>query len=276
MAVSVGPSGSTFSIAGDALLKQVITQAAGVNWITVVERIVREIKRAGDEDRDAIKQSICTSMDFWRPHRFDFNEVTGYWWALEDVYEYRGVSDRWTGEVPQKPESGDESIPIDIVKTDVLKVKGEDDDWWSRPLEQVTVQELRYWRRTDNHSGTPRYYAWYDDGIDIYPTPNRDFIVKMDYVRDLGVVRYQYDETSGWTYFEPFTGAILSNSYINEWFTHAEELIRLRAKWDLYTNYLEDQKSADRTERATRIVLNNMRKGSLGKRKNVSRVPTPV
>jgi len=81
--------------------------------------------------------------------------------------------------------------------------------------------------------------------VRLYPVPNGAFPLILSYVRSLTTLSADGDT--------------------NAWMTHGEELIRLRAKADLYINYLENPGMAQAMDFAEQRVLGRLKSRTLSR-----------
>ena len=275
----------------DALLKKTgtVSAAVGANWGSLVESIYVELHRRAGVDRDLVRRALCECIRFYHSHRFTFNEGTGYFWLLEGQREYKAGSDRYNGEdfdgetdatSPEKPDAGQATVPVDIIriKKDGLKIRGEGEDWWTENLIAKEIGVLRHMRRTTQYQSTPRIYSYYGDPVrfEVYPTPNRDFVSKMTYKRNIGIPEYTFDETNGWTFYEPWTGAVISNNFSNEFIRQGSLLLRAWVKWYVYSEFLDDVKQASNQASVVDIAYSQLVKESSEKQSHSEREATPV
>jgi len=85
---------------------------------------------------------------------------------------------------------------------------------------------FQYLENTDRNSspGDPSIYAWYAGSLYLYPIPNDEYTVTLDYKK-------LYEE-------------LVDNEDANDFCVHAKTLIQARAKRILYTSYLKDPEMA--------------------------------
>jgi hypothetical protein len=98
----------------------------------------------------------------------------------------------------------------------------------------------------------PYYYAYYKQNIRLYPIPDAVYTITLAYVYKLT--------------------ALSDGGDSNAWTTDAEELIRCRAKADLYGHLLKEYDAADRmTMREQEIFRSLKRETRLRRSNNVLR-----
>ena len=107
-------------------------------------------------------------------------------------------------------------LPADYLQGfDDLQITVNDDTY---PLQRRTHQYINEISEDDDHTGYPTIYAIYSDKIQLYPIPNGVFPLTPSYPKQLT--------------------ALSADSDSNAWTTHAEELIRQRAKADVRINVI--------------------------------------
>jgi hypothetical protein len=105
----------------------------------------------------------------------------------------------------------------------------------------------RSWDWFDEYSispssvGVPSAYCYYQQRLRFYPIPNGGYLVRV-----AGIYKLQND-------------ASITASLSTAWFNEAEELIRVRAKCDLYENLLFDNDKADRMKNRENDELGRLR-----------------
>ena len=95
------------------------------------------------------------------------------------------------------------------------------------------------------HTGQPWKFSIYRGQVRLYPVPNGAFPLILSYVKSLATLSADGDT--------------------NAWMTHGEELIRLRAKADLYINYLENPGMAQAMDFAEQRVLGRLKSRTLSR-----------
>jgi hypothetical protein len=94
------------------------------------------------------------------------------------------------------------------------------------PLRKIAFAEMQDYRIDTVPSGPPTHYAMYRQRLYVHPVPDRTYSATVFFTGNIGVPAADGD----------------SNSWTNE----GEELIRLRAKADLFENVIRDYAEADR------------------------------
>lgn len=200
----------------------------GSNLGTIIQRITTEVSRHGSIDEIMTKVAIISAIRYFRDHRFWFNESTHEFDLTVNQQEY-GVED-----------ADNEGFPEDWIRPVTSYIEQGGERWLE--LDEVNISQIRWETPTSVTTGIPRLWAYYNETAFFNPIPSQADTVRFDYVRDLGTPRYAYDGTE--MIFTQPNGADLLDSWTSRWFIDAEELIRSRAKWDLYYNYLDDDQNA--------------------------------
>jgi len=210
---------------------------------TMVQRIKLEIHRAQDEDDDAIRMAIVSALRHYQGHRFWFNEGSVTFPLIADQQAY---------------DASDPSFPDDLFKIHTCFVQNS--DAWI-PVHPRTLTYIRDYQVTTSGTGVPKAYCWFAEQLFLAPIPNDTYSMRFDYVKDLGTPAYQYDSGAIVFYVEnDDESASLTDAYTSAWFDHAEEMIRGRAKWDLYLNLYMDDANAVRAAGVTVNAYEALRK----------------
>lgn len=200
----------------------------GNNLGTIVQRITSEISRHGSTDTQTAKVAVISAIRHFRNHRFWFNEGTHTFDLTVDQQEY-GFED-----------VDNEGAPSDWLRPITAYLEQGGSRWL--PLDETTIAEMRWATPTDTTSGIPSHWCYFAEKFFFNPIPSQADTVRFDYVKDLGTPSYSWDGTT--MLFKQPNGADLLDSWTSRWFIDAEELIRARAKWDIYYNYLDDDQNA--------------------------------
>jgi hypothetical protein len=220
------------------------TGVSGVGIGTMVKRIQQEIHRNSATDEAVIKIAIITAMRWFTPYHFSFNEDTHTFDMTVSQEEYG-------------PETATvEGYPADLAKPINLYIKTGGTRWLV--MDQVSISDQRWLQPTTTVTGVSTQWAWHNNKIYVTPVPSEENLeLRMDYVKNLGIPNYAWSGTE-WT-FTLDSNAVMSDNYTNGWITDAEELIRQRAKWDLYYNYYDDNENAMKMDQAVQVALANLR-----------------
>jgi len=195
---------------------------------TMVQRIINEVSRTATADEDSVKMAIISSIRHFRDHRFWFNEGTHTFTLTADQQTYSFE----TASTEGPPEDWIRPITAYVYVSSTRYLM----------MDQVDIEQLRWATPTSSVTGTPSIWSWYGQQMHFAPIPDSADSVRFDYVKDIGTPSYNWDGT-GWLFSAP-AGDTLLDSWTSSWFQEAEELIRARAKWDLYYNYLDDDQNA--------------------------------
>ena len=209
-------------------------------FLTAVERIKAEIHRgSASTSDDFIKRALITAMEYYRWHRFWFNEGTWNLVTTDDLVEYGMETTRGAGD----------GIPLDMLEIDEMYVFEDPVGSASTSTPRTTkmkrhsIDDMRVLADSSTGGTRPYFYGWHHETLMVYPAPNDEYRIRIDGLKDLDVPRYQ-SVGGGWIYGDQ-DGAPLGDDYVSQWLVYAEELIRSRAKADLYANvFFEDARAA--------------------------------
>ena len=175
---------------------------------TMRSRIASEMKR-GDISASAtcVGRAIMSSIAFWEHKRFDFNEFSGQDFTASASTTYVPFS----------------QIGINVLKVDTLKaiIGSRDYPLIARSFRQMNDVDAGQW------FGYPDYYALRGSDLRLYPPPNDDFAMRMSGIQQLTDVSLN-----------------ASNAATNSWMVEAEEMIRLKAKANLWRDELRSMETA--------------------------------
>ncbi len=118
-------------------------------------------------------------------------------------------------------------MPSNLIKDDSLRVNLNGNEY---DMNEVSYEYIEQNQVNNSYQGFPYQYAKYQEKFRFYPIPNAVYVVTLSYMKKLA--------------------ALSADDDTNAWMTDAEELIRQRAKWDLYTNLIQDFSIADRMKSA--------------------------
>jgi hypothetical protein len=105
----------------------------------------------------------------------------------------------------------------------------------------------------------PCYWTMYSEDLVFAPKPEKEYTLFIDYIKDIGSCSYSSSGT--FTFFDP-SGNVLSDAFSNDWFTHGEMVVRYRALWKLYENYIRDEKEAASALTQYQLALIELRERS--------------
>jgi hypothetical protein len=151
-----------------------------------------------------IDDAINEAIQFYMINRFWFNEAITTFNTITDQRQYT-VAD---------------GLPSDILEIDIAKalVSGG----------QIILQQrtFQYMENVDRNSftGNPTICAWYENSLFLYPIPDNVYVVTLDY-KKLYLPLTEDDDTNDFT-------------------VYASSLIKAKAKWILYMQFLKDPEMA--------------------------------
>lgn len=241
---------------------------AGQNLGTFIQRVINEIGRASDEDRDAIQLALVSAIRHFDPLRLWFRERTHTFDLTVDQQAY-AIED-----------AGIDGYPADYISPKDVYILVGGTRWLQ--LEQVDIDAVRWLTPTDTVVGVPTRWAWWNNQIWFTPIPNEvGTSIRIDYFANVGTPSYNWDG-AGWNFFGP-AGEDLGNSWQSVWLSsYAEELVRARVKWDLYFNYFDDTENAikmggvDGESGYVDMALNAIMRKHSRRKYNASRTPTVI
>lgn len=112
------------------------------------------------------------------------------------------------------------SLPSDFVDLDNLQITIGGSN---RPLFIRTMDEITTWR-ANSSTGQPTDFTLYQNRIELFRTPDSTYSMPIKYIKSLTELSADADT--------------------NAWLTDGEELIRMHAKKDLYSNKIRDTRAA--------------------------------
>ena len=113
------------------------------------------------------------------------------------------------------------SLPTDVIEIDSLTITANNGTYL---LDEVPYGSLEDIYTNPNFTGKPSQYAVYDEQLRLYPIPDATHSLMMSYV-------FRLPELS-------------ATSDTNAWLDVGKELVKYRAKADLYINLVRDQAMA--------------------------------
>lgn len=109
----------------------------------------------------------------------------------------------------------------------------------NEPLTKITWPEMEALYTATSQTGTPTKWADYQNQIWMYPVPNAVLTLTLSYAKELT--------------------ALSADADTNGWMVEGEELIRSRAKWDLYMHVIRDREAAGDMKRCEAEALSQLR-----------------
>lgn len=177
-----------------------------------------------------IETAVLDAITFYERKRFYFNEsrtLTVTTVAAQEFYD----------------EDDAAGIPT-LLSIDVAKISITTTDVYA--LEVIpydTLEEIS--QNTTLDAGQPSYLAYYNQTIRLYPVPTAAWTLRISGVRSLTALSAAGDQ--------------------NAWTTDARDLIRARAKWDLYTHVIKDFEQADRMSQAEQLAFTTLRGATMSR-----------
>lgn len=170
---------------------------------TMKSRIASELRRTNITTQ--IASAIETAIDAYKHERFWFNETR--------EITFNTVSGQW------QYDSSDNADLGNVLRWDYVLSEVGDDYFTLMPMSPVEIEVLN---GDGDFEGQPLNWSYYNNQLLIYPIPNEAFAIRVG-----GLIAKA----------APATDAEANNV----WMTHAEKLIRCRAKYELYQHVLMDQ-----------------------------------
>ena len=233
------------------------------------QRILQDLHRELEpEDQDQAMIAIIDAMEFYSDDR--------HWWNEKSI-----IFDLVEGQ--QAYSLAEDEVPPDLVRPRSLQVNLTGN--WSEPLPQVPIEDIRYWTYNDTvTTGYPTIWAWYAKQLWFYRIPNGVYQCRFDYVADVNRPRYRVNGTGGWVFemlvFNSGSGQFewvtLTPEYTNEWLDNTARMIRTRAKLDLYANFYDDAKQAQRMSQLLSSEESSVRKATQNLQSQIAIQPTPL
>jgi hypothetical protein len=186
--------------------------------------IAAEIMRV-DLD-DAISKEITKAINFYRSSRFWFNE------KLDTV-----AFDTVIGQ--SQYTASDQSYIPNLIRMDSMIVTRNGSVTVIEPISELSMKRLI--GGINPLADTPSYYSYYGQSLTIYPIPNGVYPIVI-----AGVIRVA----------APADDVETDNVWMNE----AEELIRSRAKRNIFLHWMEDSEAAQRMQTAETEALDELRR----------------
>ena len=173
-------------------------------------RIAREMHRT-DLTAD-IKAAILSAIAFYSSQRFYGNEKR---WTLTTI-----GGTKFYGTTTPSPGT----LPDDILEIDSITVTANSRIY---QLDRMSYEDMdAIDAGTTPLAGYPRLWSWYAGQLRLYPTPNAAYVLNISGQCELPALSDSADS--------------------NFWTNQAEELIRCRAKRDLYAHVVMDDENAGR------------------------------
>lgn len=170
--------------------------------LAMKNRIASELRRSNISTQ--IASAIDTAIESYRHERFFFNE------SRETTFNT--ISGQWQYDETDVPDLAN------ILRWDYVLAEIGDSIYTLMPS---SPQEIDTENSDGDFTGQPLTWAWYNSQLLIYPVPNDAFLIRIGGL--IAKAAPASDEEAN-----------------NVWMTHAERLIRCRAKYELYEHVLMD------------------------------------
>lgn len=169
---------------------------------------------------DAINEAVLSAVRFYTPQRFWFNESSGTFSSVASQLEY-GTAD---------------GLPTGIIELDLvtINVNGRTQELKPKPWQSLAAIDQTSW------AGIPCFYGWRAEKIRLYPRPNAVYVCSLYFLKE-------------------FT-ALSADEDTNVWTNEAADLIRHRAKAEVFDAYVRSPAAADRSRLLESETLQRMLK----------------
>lgn len=170
-----------------------------------------------------INTAVLDAVTFYERRRFYFNEARDLTFSTVAAQEFYTSADN--ANIPNLLEV--DGAKIIITTTNVY------------PLDIVTNDSLEnISQNVTLDAGQPQYLSYFNQQIRLYAIPSDVWTVRVWGVKSLTALSLDADS--------------------NAWTTDARDLIRARAKWDLYTHVIKDFEQASVMNAAEKLALTSL------------------
>lgn len=198
------------------------------NWGTAVQTVKERIHRYGTADPDTIKRALAEAIRKYSTVNFYFNQGTYDINLTAATYNYG-----------EETTSGlADGYPADMLKP--IKLSLQVSSTWHK-IFPISIDLFRDLFVATSYQGYPFKWAWFGEELLFHPTPNAVYVVRMDYVKDIGTPVPTY-ASSAWSY--TVGGDAVTDVYTNAWFTTGLDLITARAVYYLASQHFSNQELA--------------------------------
>lgn len=185
-------------------------------------RIADEISRSDLTSQIAL--AIQTAIKFYERERFYFNESNGI--TFNTVLGQEEYTSSDNADIPNILNIDDVRITISSGNVYTLAPRN-----WDF-LEDTSMSSLQ-------DRGLPTTYAYYSRKMRLYPVPDNVYAIRITAVKALP--------------------ALSAGTDANDWMTEGEDLIRYKAKWELYTHTIRDFDMAKACADSEAMALQKLR-----------------
>lgn len=172
---------------------------------TMLDRIQSETARTdfAVDGTGPISDAVRSAIAHYERRRFYFNEDRDITFSLSSSQEFYGSADN--ADIPNLVEIDAVTVTISNNRYDLIR---RDYAW----MEATSTGQ--------QYTSLPMDYAYYAQQLRLYPIPNQGAPVRISAVKRLGTLS--------------------ATTSTNAWMTDAEEMIRGRAKWLLWTQHIRN------------------------------------
>lgn len=198
------------------------------NWRTAKRTVQEMLHRHGTSDPDINSRAICEAIRHYSSVNFYFNQGTYDFLTTDGENEYG-----------TETESGAaDGYPQDMVKP--IKMSLQVSSTWY-DISPISIDYYRDLFQSTSYKGFPEKWAWFSQNIMLEPTPNDEYTVRLDYIKDIGSPVASYSGTA-WSFL--VGGSAVAETYTNGWFVQALDLIVSRSVYFVATQYLQNNELA--------------------------------
>ena len=170
-------------------------------------RIADELSRS--DLTSQINLAVLSAIQFYERRRWFFTETRAMTLSTVVGQEFYGVAD--LADIPNLLRI--DGMRITVSPTSLYPLIRKPNEY----IDEINIGDTAY-------RGIPIYFAWYAQQIRLYPVPTAVYTLRISGVHLLTTLSAPTDT--------------------NNWTNDAEDLIRYRAKWDIYANIIGDQDQA--------------------------------
>ncbi len=185
---------------------------------TMKTRIADEIARA--DLTSQIAAAILSAIEFYDRRRFWFNETEATFNTIAGTDAYAAADAAFLATLIE-----DDSMTVTVSGS-------------KEPMRKISFAEMQRYRIDLVQSGPPTHYAYYRQRLYLHPVPDAAYPIIVFHTAMLGIPA--------------------NDGASNAWTTEAEELIRLRAKADLFENVIREFGEADRLRAREQEALQSL------------------
>jgi hypothetical protein len=226
------------------------------------ESLLLEIARSTTTHVDQVYITLIRAMKHYKYTQFWFNEKIGTVMKInKSQIEYRRIGSSYNNQEVT------EGFPADFLGPKALFIRKELDDTptYEDHRYQLFPKDLDWIREYNYTSDTtlvrPGWYTFQGDVLLVAGVPDANYELRLDYLKDLNIPYYRFQDST-WKFYTPDDTNLNPDTFTNEWLEYAEELIRQRAKWDIYMSLYDDEDKAAKAKTIELDALRQLRHGS--------------